>query len=133
MLWWHRYLLQNAANATSIFPSRTSVLPTSGAASEGHVDPGSLPFKFFALILLVIALAGPQIRHTYQIEQNRGMDIMLTLDTSGSMGSIDFKTKNRLEVAKEVIANFIEKRSPTGWAWSSLPPRPYQMPADRRP
>jgi Ca-activated chloride channel family protein len=38
------------------------------------------------------------------------MDILLTLDISGSMASVDFKPKNRLEVAKEVIAAFIEKR-----------------------
>ena len=38
------------------------------------------------------------------------MDILLTLDISGSMAPVDFKPKNRLEVAKEVIAAFIEKR-----------------------
>jgi Ca-activated chloride channel family protein len=39
-----------------------------------------------------------------------GVDIMLALDISTSMKAIDFKPKNRLHVAKEVIRNFIDDR-----------------------
>lgn len=69
------------------------------------------PVKLTALALLILALARPQLLRTQRSEQARGFDILLALDISGSMGSIDFKPKNRLEVAKEVIAGFINRRS----------------------
>lgn len=64
-----------------------------------------------ALALLIIALAGPQRIETFRTTEVHGCDILLTLDISGSMASVDFKPQNRLEVAKEVIARFIERRS----------------------
>ncbi|MEN8152538.1 MAG: VWA domain-containing protein [Acidobacteriota bacterium] len=66
--------------------------------------------KLISLILFIIAMARPQILYYYDIESNKGIDILLTLDISGSMASLDFKPRNRLEVAKEVIENFIKKR-----------------------
>ena len=45
---------------------------------------------------------------------SEGVDIMLLLDTSGSMQAMDFeiarKRVNRLEVVKRVVIDFIEKR-----------------------
>ena len=108
IIWWHRYLARNGQRHIR-FSSRR-LIPDLPGASKASWIRGLFPFKIFAVFLFVIALAGPQIRHDYQIEQNRGIDILLTLDTSGSMGSIDFKPRNRLEVAKEVIAHFVEKR-----------------------
>jgi Ca-activated chloride channel family protein len=67
-------------------------------------------FKIAALGLFIVALARPQILNYYYQEEGKGIDILLTLDISSSMLSFDFKPKNRLEVAKEVIANFVEKR-----------------------
>jgi Ca-activated chloride channel family protein len=37
-------------------------------------------------------------------------DILLVLDTSGSMAALDFKPKNRLEGAQEVIRRFVDNR-----------------------
>ncbi len=108
LICWHLYLARKGHRHIR-FPSR-KLIPEQADALKIMLIRNLFALKVFALILLVIALAGPQIRHIYQIEQNRGIDILLTLDTSGSMGSIDFKPRNRLEVAKEVIASFIEKR-----------------------
>ena len=66
--------------------------------------------KMAALALFILALTRPQILNYYDIENRKGIDILVTLDISGSMASIDFKPRNRLEVAKEVISNFIKKR-----------------------
>ncbi len=66
--------------------------------------------KLIPLALLIIALARPQFLEYYDIENKRGIDILLTLDISGSMASLDFKPKNRLEVAKDVIKDFVNKR-----------------------
>jgi Ca-activated chloride channel family protein len=67
--------------------------------------------KMVVLVLFILALTRPQILNYYDKESRKGIDILITLDISGSMASIDFKPKNRLEVAKEVISNFIQKRS----------------------
>lgn len=66
--------------------------------------------KLFVMVLFILALTRPQILNYYDKESKKGIDILITLDISGSMASIDFKPKNRLEVAKEVISSFIQKR-----------------------
>jgi Ca-activated chloride channel family protein len=63
-----------------------------------------------ALVLFIVALARPQMLYYYDLENKKGIDILITLDISGSMAAVDFKPKNRLEVAKDVISNFIQKR-----------------------
>ena len=64
--------------------------------------------RFLALGLLVVALARPQIVEKEQQIQTEGIDIMLALDISGSMQAEDFKPKNRLHVAKSVVAEFLD-------------------------
>jgi Ca-activated chloride channel family protein len=71
-----------------------------------------LPYlKIISLVLIILALSRPQLVNYYEIEKKKGIDILIALDISESMLSIDFKPKNRLEVAKEVIGNFIKKRT----------------------
>ena len=70
-----------------------------------------IPALFFsiAVALIFIALARPQSTNE-QVEQwSEGIDIMLTIDISESMGIEDFKP-NRLEAAKVVGINFIAGR-----------------------
>jgi Ca-activated chloride channel homolog len=67
-------------------------------------------FKALGLSVLILALARPQSGFGDTRQSVEGVDIMLALDTSGSMKAEDFKPKNRLYVAKEVIRNFIEGR-----------------------
>lgn len=71
-----------------------------------------LPFYLMiaALALLVLALARPQFGFTKEETKTRGIDIVLVLDTSGSMKAVDFKPENRLHVAKKVAGEFIEGR-----------------------
>ncbi len=61
------------------------------------------------LALLTVALARPQRVFTFSSEK-RGIDIVVALDASGSMGAEDFRPRNRFTVAKQLIAEFIEKR-----------------------
>ncbi|MBR4508431.1 MAG: VWA domain-containing protein [Elusimicrobiaceae bacterium] len=63
-----------------------------------------------ALILLIIALARPQKQGQTTIPPTKGIDIMLTIDTSGSMRALDF-SPNRMEAAKQTALDFMEKRS----------------------
>jgi Ca-activated chloride channel homolog len=65
--------------------------------------------RFFAAILLVIALARPQSRSEFQKRHGEGIDIMLVIDISGSMNAQDFMP-NRLEAAKRQAIHFVEER-----------------------
>jgi Ca-activated chloride channel family protein len=66
--------------------------------------------RAIGLTILILALARPQSGHGDTRQTVEGVDIMLALDISTSMKAIDFKPKNRLHVAKEVIRNFIDDR-----------------------
>ncbi|MFH1847505.1 MAG: VWA domain-containing protein [Candidatus Omnitrophota bacterium] len=70
--------------------------------------------RSFALFLVVIALARPQTAIEETKVYVEGVDIVLAVDTSGSMNAMDFeiggKRVNRLEVVKDVVKDFIEKR-----------------------
>ena len=63
-----------------------------------------------ALILLVVALARPQKKGKTTIPPSKGIDIMMTIDTSGSMSALDFQP-NRMGAAKQAVLDFIDKRS----------------------
>ncbi|WP_428898508.1 Ca-activated chloride channel family protein [Parelusimicrobium proximum] len=62
-----------------------------------------------AVIFLLTALAGPRNMDRTVLPPMSGVDIILTLDTSGSMDNRDF-IPNRMTAAKVAAAKFIEKR-----------------------
>jgi Ca-activated chloride channel family protein len=66
--------------------------------------------RWLGLALLIVALARPQQVNTTEIVQGEGVDIVLVLDISSSMGSLDFFPQNRLEAAKQVIGDFVLER-----------------------
>ncbi|MGQ9619473.1 MAG: vWA domain-containing protein [Bacteroidales bacterium] len=66
-------------------------------------------FRIIATGLLVIILARPQATSSYQDVSTEGIDIVLTLDISGSMLARDFKP-DRLEASKNVATEFISGR-----------------------
>lgn len=70
-----------------------------------------LPFvlRLCALALLILALARPQSSGSWSESDAEGIDIVLTMDISGSMLAMDFEP-NRVEAAKEVAARFIARR-----------------------
>jgi Ca-activated chloride channel family protein len=66
------------------------------------------------LSLCVLALARPNIAHKDALVESTGLDIMLAIDTSGSMQEEDFFTSrgpaSRIAVAKGVVAEFVGAR-----------------------
>ena len=58
----------------------------------------------------VLALARPRLGLERTESWTEGVDIVLALDSSGSMAAEDFKPKNRLHVAKAAARTFIEGR-----------------------
>jgi len=70
-----------------------------------------LPFvlRLLALILIIGAIARPQTMYEEQNAEGEGVDIVLCIDVSGSMTAQDL-TPNRLEAAKNVAIDFVNKR-----------------------
>jgi Ca-activated chloride channel family protein len=66
-------------------------------------------FRLSAFVFLILALARPQTRQSWQNVTTEGIDIVLSLDISGSMLAEDFKP-NRLEASKKIATEFIAKR-----------------------
>lgn len=97
-----------------IQPSASLRLPAiSGFTIEKTWKMQLLPnlylFKGIGLILCIIALARPQTYFEQQNIMSEGIDIVLTIDISGSMLAADF-SPNRLEAAKEKAKQFVEAR-----------------------
>ncbi len=65
--------------------------------------------RFAVIVLIIFALARPQIGNVTKNIKKKGIDIILALDISGSMKIEDFKP-NRLEASKKVAVEFIEGR-----------------------
>src|SRR5262245_49461507 len=63
------------------------------------------------LVAGAAALARPQHGTLKEDVTTRGVDIVVSLDVSGSMAAQDFQPRNRLAVAKEVVADFVQRRS----------------------
>jgi Ca-activated chloride channel family protein len=71
---------------------------------------GRLALRVAVLALLILAIARPQTGQSEYTTHTEGVDSLLVLDTSGSMQAQDFKPKNRLHVAKEVVKEFVDIR-----------------------
>jgi Ca-activated chloride channel family protein len=67
--------------------------------------------KYIAILLIIIALARPQKGNIYEQSNDQGIDIIMALDTSTSMQSLDFRPLNRMETAKKVTQDFIKERN----------------------
>ncbi len=60
--------------------------------------------------LFVFSLARPQVVNKEREHETKGVDIIISMDISGSMLAEDFKPENRLAVAKEEAKKFIQSR-----------------------
>ena len=79
-----------------------------------QLRPSLIVLRCMGIGLCVIALARPQAGQKETEVLTEGIDIMLCLDTSGSMRALDFEREgrrtDRLEVVREVVKAFIQKR-----------------------
>ena len=94
--------------------SSVTLLKNISQSSRSRAGSWLHSLRWLALALFIIALARPQKTQTETSVRASGIDIVIALDLSGSMESEDFLIKgervNRLTVAKETIAKFVEKR-----------------------
>lgn len=88
----------------------TSILAKTSHQMRARLARYRPALKLLALTAMVFALARPQtFSHVEQIKTDL-VDIIVTLDTSLSMGARDFGDETRLEVAKKMIDRFISAR-----------------------
>ena len=71
-------------------------------------------FKWLTIVMALLALASPLLTKEYSKSKKSGRDIVLVIDTSGSMqqGRFDMKnlSKNKFDVVKEVASDFVLRR-----------------------
>jgi len=65
--------------------------------------------RALVVMLLILVIARPQLSNRFQTETTEGIDIMLSLDISGTMLAEDLRP-NRLEAAKNVATEFVSGR-----------------------
>ena len=73
--------------------------------------------RLLAVALLILGMARPQTGRRQTQVHTEGIDIILVMDTSGSMQALDLdadravnRRRNRLEVSKSVVERFVQKR-----------------------
>jgi Ca-activated chloride channel family protein len=89
--------------------------PGAGARSSALRVPGWTALAGVlaaaAFAPLAVSAARPQEVLSRQLEHAEGVDLVVALDISGSMAALDFRPTDRLGVAKEVIGDFLARRS----------------------
>ncbi len=105
LIWW--YVTKNSKRQASIIISDVSAK----GLSSWKTSFRHLPFvlRLLAIILIIAAIARPQTMYEEQNAEGEGVDIVLCIDVSGSMTAQDL-TPNRLEAAKNVAIDFVNKR-----------------------
>jgi Ca-activated chloride channel homolog len=95
--------------ASLVFPLTAPfrAMPRPWAVRLRHLP---MALRVLGLSLLVVAFARPQTGRHEEEALTEGIDIVLAVDISGSMRTEDFKPKNRLAVAKEVVGQFVRGR-----------------------
>lgn len=108
-----RWLLPPASRpqAALAVPPHLSGRPEAGGAAPLRGVPW---LAALAWVLLVLALAGPQVERQAQVVPASGRDIVLALDLSGSMEQTDFtldgQPVSRLDAVKRTARAFVQRR-----------------------
>lgn len=114
------FLLLRARGSAIHFSSLSSLKYLKGVTELGKMTARwklwlPLVLRTAVLVLVIMALARPQQGKKETEVESTGVDIILTLDTSGSMQALDFSIKGkpvtRLDAIKDVAGAFIEKRA----------------------
>ncbi len=111
LLWWVRRRREvPALRVSTTVPF--SLVGRSWAVSGAKLVPLC---AVLALLLMIVALARPRLGIEHSTVKTAGVNIVIALDTSGSMAALDFKQDDkvvdRLEAVKQVVDRFVAGRS----------------------
>jgi Ca-activated chloride channel family protein len=103
------YVIKQQKTTASLRMPGLQPFATAGITFRHYLRHILFALRTLALILLIIVLARPQATDKFQNTSTEGIDIVLTLDISGSMLARDFRP-DRLEASKNVATEFISGR-----------------------
>ena len=86
--------------------SALSILPARRGVWRTRLRPALTVLRVIALVLLVAALARPQVVRAAEVTAE-GIDIAIVLDISGSMTATDFGGQSRIGAVKRVVHDFV--------------------------
>ncbi len=107
MIWWQ---WKKKRNDNPAF--RLSTLTGVNRLRPGRkvrLRPVLFVLRLLSILFIVIALARPQSSNVTESIDSEGIDIVLSIDVSGSMLAEDLKP-NRIEAAKRVAMDFVDQR-----------------------
>ena len=106
--------LKKRQRTTSFRFSSTGIVASLKATWKVRFRQIPYILRLLAVILFLIALAGPRSVLEETVHKTEGIDIVLAIDSSGSMAAEDFVMKgkryNRLDIVKKVVLEFINER-----------------------
>ena len=119
------FVVAAASASTGAAPPRGWItLPAAGWPS-GWAIWGGATLRGLALVLIVLALAGPRWPDLKTRIPTEGIAIMMVLDVSGSMSQNDFEwqgtTRTRLEAAKDAFRLFVNGGTDNGTTFDGRP------------
>lgn len=105
MTWWYgkKYNSRQATIRVS------SAEPFTESSIKNYLRHIPFVLRMLTIVCLIIAIARPQKRNDQQHTQGEGIDIILCIDVSGSMGARDI-LPSRMDAAKEVAEEFVRSR-----------------------
>jgi Ca-activated chloride channel family protein len=103
------YILRQQRTSASLHVPDLNQFSHAGYTFRNYLRHILFGLRAAAVALLIIVLARPQKTDKFQNVTTEGIDIIMTLDISGSMLARDFKP-DRLEASKNVAIQFISGR-----------------------
>ncbi len=103
------YIFRNRKQYAYLKVSTTEAFSKSKPSVRQVMRHSLIVVRLLILTLLIFVLARPQTTSTTKNVKTEGIDIVISLDMSGTMEAADFKP-SRLEAAKKTALEFIDKR-----------------------
>ena len=110
----YAFLRGRSGGRAAVGFSSAEIVRAAGGAARAAAGRLQIFFRLFSVGLALVALAGPRFANDRTETQSSGVDIMLVLDLSWSMMSLDMGGQNeestRFGIASSVLQDFIAKR-----------------------
>ncbi|MCC6253087.1 MAG: VWA domain-containing protein [Bacteroidia bacterium] len=107
ILGWYIFKLYYRSNY--FVSTATDIFTTYKQGLKSYLRHLPIIMRSVALSALIVALARPQSKHSWQDVKTEGIDIVMAVDISASMLAKDFKP-DRLEASKKMALEFIDNR-----------------------
>src|SRR5690606_21126350 len=107
LIWWKNFRKKRSSPAFRV----TTLSGIRNVHSGGKVKwkPVLSVLRWIGMAALIIAFARPQTKSSHETIDSNGIDIVLSIDISGSMLAEDLQP-NRIEAAKKVASDFVKGR-----------------------